>query len=260
MRYWLATVLLITSSILLISCRDSSSDSNEPATSNQPLPKTGINILFIGNSLTYTNDLPAMLERMLLIADVEVGVIESQTLGGYGLPDHWVRQETRDWLGLEGWDIVVLQQGPSATEGRPYLLEYAPLFTDEIIKSGGQTAMYMVWPSKARFFDFAGVSDSYQSAAVLVDGLLFPAGEAWLAAWETDPNIQLYGADNFHPSLLGTYLAALTMFEQITQIDLNELEPIIPATGGDVRIDESLAKILQDSAKKANQQFALVYP
>jgi len=224
---------------------------------NEPLPEQGLNILFIGNSLTYSNGLPGILERMLILADIEIGKIESQTLGGYGLPDHWDRTETRARLDVSGWDIVVLQQGPSATEGRPYLLEYVPLFDTEIKQSGGKTALYMVWPAKSRFFDFPGVSDSYESAAKLVDGLLYPVGEAWLAAWRRNPSISLYGSDNFHPSLLGTYLAALTMFEQISGMELNDLPPVIPAVNGDVNIEPALAKILQDSAKEANLNFAL---
>jgi len=260
LRLSLATIILLFST----SCSDMESrvepDIYQSIPSNyEPLPEQGINILFIGNSLTYSNDLPGILQRMLILADVEVGKIESQSLGGYGLPDHWQRIITRERLAVSGWDIIILQQGPSATEGRPYLLEYTPLFDSEIKQSGGKTALYMVWPAKARFFDFAGVSDSYASAARLVDGLLYPAGEAWLAAWRRDPSIALYSADNFHPSLLGTYLAALTMFEQISGKELNDLPPIIPAANGDVTIDTATARILQDAAKEANLNFAL-YP
>lgn len=260
LRFIIATIILLVSS----SCSDMESkiDPNNYQSilsNNEPLPEQGINILFIGNSLTYSNDLPGILQRMLILADVEVGKIESQSLGGYGLPDHWQRHITRERLAVSGWDIVILQQGPSATEGRPYLLEYTPLFDSEIKQSGGQTALYMVWPAKARFFDFAGVSDSYASAARLVDGLLYPVGEAWLAAWRQDPSIALYGADNFHPGLLGTYLAALTMFEQISGKDLNDLPPVIPAASGDVTIDTATARILQHAAKEANLNFAL-YP
>ena len=44
-------------------------------------------------------------------------------------------------------------------------------------------------------------------------GLLLPAGDAWRAAWAADARLPLYGPDGFHPSPMGTYLAALVIYE-----------------------------------------------
>lgn len=260
MRLFRIIFALSISLTFFLSCKSTQQESDSILVETESLPEKGLNILFIGNSLTMSNDLPGILERMLILADINMGVVASESRGGFGLPDHWSRPATRTRLAIEGWDIVILQQGPSATEGRPYLLDFTPLFSDEITKSGGKTALYMVWPSKARFFDFPGVSNSYQTAAKRVDGLLYPVGEAWLAAWEVDSSLPLYAADNFHPSLLGTYLAALTMFEQIAGMDLNQLQPVIPAQNGDVAINPKVALILQNAAKQANKNFALFYP
>ena len=83
----------------------------------------------------------------------------------FGLQDHWVSTTTRKAIDAEHWDVVVLQQGPSATEGRPSLLEFSQIFAAEIRKTGGQPALYMVWPSAQRLKDFPGVADSYRTAA-----------------------------------------------------------------------------------------------
>jgi hypothetical protein len=112
--------------------------------------------------------------------------------------------------------VVVLQQGPSALpESRRLLIAYTKRFDAEIKKAGARTALYMVWPSRARRGDFQGVSQSYAVAAKEVSGLLIPAGDAWRAAWAADATLPLYGADGFHPSPTGTYLAALVAYEQI---------------------------------------------
>ena len=74
----------------------------------------------------------------------------------------------------------------------------------------------MVWPSRERFGDFDGVRASYANAAKDVNGLLLPAGDAWRAAWRRDKHLALYGADNFHPSPLGSYLAALVIVHRLT--------------------------------------------
>ncbi len=116
-----------------------------------------------------------------------------------------------------GWSTVVLQQGPSALpESRVLLRAYVQKFDAEIRRVRARTALYMVWPSAARRGDFPHVSESYAGAAALVGGLLFPAGDAWRAAWRRDPRLALYGPDGFHPTPLGSYLAAVVMFHVLT--------------------------------------------
>jgi len=108
----------------------------------------------------------------------------------------------------------------------------------------------MVWPSEARSFDFPGVSSSYADAADLVGGLLFPAGEAWLDAWADDEALGLYGPDRFHPSPLGTYLAALVMYEQLTGADPCALSSDIPGHPGLASAGELAT--LRRAARRAN--------
>ena len=210
-------------------------------------------ILFIGNSLTYANDLPDLVKRLLEEGGAESVVVESAAYPNFGLQDHWVMGEARAAIDRGGWDFVVMQQGPSATEGRPSLLEYSQMFAEEIRRVGAQPALYMVWPSDARSFDFDGVSDSYRTAAELSDGLLFPAGEAWRAAWRRDATLPLYSGDGFHPSPMGSYLAALVMVEQIAGIDPRTL----PTTAGDVDLSAEVVAVLQEAAVEANAEHAL---
>jgi hypothetical protein len=136
------------------------------------------------------------------------------------------------------------------------LLDYSQRYAEEIRLVGAVPAIYMVWPADVRSFDFDGVSQSHQMAAGQIEGYLFPAGEAWRAAWREDSSILLYGPDRFHPSRLGTYLAALVMFEQLAQKDPTELPPEIPYPNGSVEIDPDLAKLLQQAAVTANAEFA----
>ena len=112
--------------------------------------------------------------------------------------------------------------------------------------------MYMVWPSQVRSFDFDGVSNSYSTAAELVDGLLFPAGEAWRAAWALDATVRLYGPDGFHPSVAGSYLAALVMYQQLASRDPRDLSADRFTSDG---IDAALAETLVNAAAEANELF-----
>lgn len=173
-------------------------------------------VLFIGNSLTASNDLAATLASMGRAAGITIQctVVAKPN---FSLEDHWTDDEARTKLARGGWSHVVLQQGPSALpESRLLLHEYARRFDGQIRAVKARTAIFMVWPSTARRGDFDGVRASYAGAATLTGGILLPAGDAWRAAWRREPGLALYGPDGFHPSSLGSYLAALTIFHGLT--------------------------------------------
>jgi hypothetical protein len=180
--------------------------------SAQPAPAT--RVLFIGNSLTYSNDLPAMVCALARAAGRHA-VCESVAKPDYSLEDHWNERDARRAI-ARGWDVVVLQQGPSALDSsRVLLVEYATRFDREIRQAGARTALYMVWPSRARRGDFDGVSRSYTAAARAVGGQLLPVGDAWRQAWAIDASLAFYSSDGLHPSPLGTALASIVIFQQL---------------------------------------------
>ena len=221
-------------------------------------PDADLTILFVGNSLTYTNNLPGIVAHLVgTYGNVESVHVESVAHPNYGLEDHWTGSAARAHIAQGGWDFVVIQQGPSATEGRPSLIEYAGRFQEEVARAGGTLAVYMVWPAQVRFFDFDGVSDSHTVAAEQAGAWLFPAGEAWRAAWARDPDLALYGSDGFHPSLMGSYLAALVMFERLTGIAPTSLPPGILAPGGTVELPLDTSRHLHEAAAEANRVFGI---
>lgn len=226
---------------------------------SKPPPDADFAVLFVGNSLTYTNDLRGMVEN-LLESYGKLGSVytEAVTLPNFGLQDHWSDGTARARIAAGGWDLVVVQQGPSATEGRPSLIEYSRRFAAEVERAGGRLAVYMVWPSATRAFDFDGVSQSHRTAAEQAGGLLFPAGEAWRSAWARDPDLALYGPDGFHPSPLGTYLAALVIYQQMSGLDPSHLPPGLITPAGTVPLPEATSRILHEAAAEANRDFGLV--
>jgi hypothetical protein len=192
----------------------------------QTSAKTPPRVLFIGNSLTRANNLPGMVAAMSAAVGQALEC-ERVTFDGYSLEDHWNRGEggggagagetARHAIARGGWSTVVLQQGPSALpESRVLLIEYARRFDAEIRRAGARPALYMVWPTTARPFDFDGVRTSYEAAAKAIGGLFLPAGEAWRHAWRLDSRLAFYEADGLHPTMSGTYLAALVITELLT--------------------------------------------
>jgi hypothetical protein len=178
-------------------------------------PDDGLSVLFVGNSLTAANDLPGMVAALAAAAGVERFRYAEVTAGGAALQDHWNDGRAVEAIEASRWDVVVLQQGPSSLESsRLNLIEWAGRFADKIRERGGRPALYMVWPPLGGNWD--GATRSYTDAAIAVDGMLFPAGEALRAIHAEEPGIPVFAADRFHPSREGTYLAALVIIGGLT--------------------------------------------
>ena len=175
-----------------------------------------IRVLFVGNSLTYVNDLPGMVVALAQNAGDRI-TQTTVAFPNFSLEDHWNDGRALQAISASKWDLIVLQQGPSSlATSRDLLLDFAKRFADEAVRSGARVALYSVWPSSDRAMDFDAVTANYAAAADTTDGVLFPAGEAWRAAWHRDSSLELYGPDGFHPSQLGSYLVALVMYQQLT--------------------------------------------
>jgi hypothetical protein len=171
-------------------------------------PAAAHRLLFIGNSLTTANNLPKLVEQIA----AATGTPMASTViaeNNFSLGDHWERGDALKAIRRGGWAFVILQQGPSSLpDSRSQLIADTRRFDVEIRKAGARTALYMVWPSKDRLAFFADVSRSYSDAAKAVGGVLLPAGDAWRESWKAEPSMALYGPDDFHPSPLGSTVAA----------------------------------------------------
>ena len=216
----------------------------------------GMRVLFIGNSLTYANDLPLMVQALAKAAGLDL-YVEAITAGGAGLDDHWRDGDALRAISRRGWNVVVLQQGPSSLpESRVHLRKWARQFAAPIRKAGARPALYMVWPDKTRLAWFDEVRGSYALAAEDVDGILLPAGEAWRAAWRRDPRARLYAMDGLHPSVAGTYAAALSIYGMLCNRPPQNLPARLAlANGQTVNLPQPLATLLQQAASEANQQY-----
>ena len=146
----------------------------------------GLAVLFVGNSLTYTSELPEIVAAISLGAGDDPPMrVSSVTYPGYSLEDHWNRGDALEAIDSGRWDVVVMQQGPSSTDAnRANLITWADRFAARIRAAGAEPALYQVWPEAVRQDAFPRVLDSYRMAAESVNGELLPVGAAWLAAWD----------------------------------------------------------------------------
>ncbi|MGE5692049.1 MAG: hypothetical protein ACM33B_15980 [Pseudomonadota bacterium] len=226
-------LVLLTLAVVAAGCARSIGDEARA----QPL-----RVLFVGNSLTATNDLPAAVAAIAERVGGRPFEVRAVVPGGVDLQDQWEWTGARDVLDGERWDVVVLQQGPSALpESQAHLRLWTQRWAAAIRARGARPALLQVWPEGDRPEALPAVLRSYAAAASAADATLLPAGAAWREAWRRDPALPLYGPDRFHPSLLGTALAALVVHAALTGLPPATLPGLAPAT----------ARLLREAARTA---------
>ena len=208
-------------------------------------PAGGTRILFVGNSLTYVNDLPGMLDAVARQVGNTQLHVASIAFPDFALEDHWTEGSARRALTDQRWEYVVMQQGSSALPAsQVHLRTWAAQFAPLIRAAGATPVMYMVWPTTSRLGDFPGVLESYRTAAAAINGIFAPAGDAWTASGNLG---LLYSADGLHPTIQGTYLSAIVLLERMTGIRPEQLPPSIPG----VDISAEQVRALQRAARVA---------
>lgn len=194
-------------------------------------------VLFIGNSYTYVNNLPQLVTDIALTKSDTV-VFDQSTPGGFTFQDHCLNPVTWSKIKSQKWDVVILQaqsQEPSLDPSQVYsqTYPYAKQLVDSIRKNKPCTEVlfYMTWGRKNGDLSNCGIYPPVctyagmqarlrESYLMFKDSLMTsvaPVGVAWKTYRANYPAIDLYQADESHPSLSGSYLAACTIYASIFQ-------------------------------------------
>lgn len=196
---------------------------------SSPSPDAGrpVRVLFIGNSYTYHNDLPAMLDGFVRTlapgTRLETG---SVLVGGATLESHWKRGEARALIRNGAWNYVVLQEqsllGGLRINGVVHMNDpaerffpYGRLFAQEVTASGAKPVFYMTWSRKADMPAQEVLTHAYARLAREQKGVLSPVGLAWQRVRRERPGLELYVEDGHHPAPAGTYLAACVLYTSL---------------------------------------------
>jgi hypothetical protein len=208
-------------------------------------------VLFVGNSLTYENNLPRTIADMAESIDETRLVYRTVAKANYAIEDHYYDGIETSIAG-NGWHFVVMQQGPSTLlSSRAHLVIWTEAVNELVVAEGARSALYSVWPGGTSDAAFDAVRQSYLQAAQAVDGMFIPAGEAWREAWRRDPALELYANDGFHPSRIGTYLAALVHFEMLYGRPATDLPDVAYVAGKKLDLSAATVVMLQESAHAA---------
>ncbi|MBA6155530.1 SGNH/GDSL hydrolase family protein [Tenacibaculum sp. S7007] len=172
-------------------------------------------ILFVGNSLTYTNNMPEILEYIGKKNGVRIKT-KSLCFPNYAIIDHLNQGVLQKLLEKQSFDYIIIQQGPSSQEqGKQMLLEDGAKMKALCNKYNIKLGYYIVWPSVRYYHTFNKVIENHTLAAKQNNAILFPVGTVWKEYNTYKEKENLYSLDNFHPSKTGSFLAAITIFHQL---------------------------------------------
>ena len=189
-------------------------------------PADTLRVLLVGNSYTYSNNMPQIISILSDSASVKLFTRKS-TIGGASLKDHWHGErglQTQSLIREGQFDIVVLQEQSMGTIHQPdTFLLYVRKFSDLIKEAGARPYLYLTWAREKMPQMQEQITSVYQQAAGQNGATVVPVGPAWMKAREIRPGMPLYGGDGSHPSQLGAFLTASVFVQAILQQPLPKM-------------------------------------
>ncbi len=198
------------------------------------------NILFIGNSHTYVNNLPEIFKNIAKSAGIEVNVA-AVTNGGWSLERHAsiddVYGSATDAV-LKGrkFDFVVLQEQSTRPAAEPEKFRAAvEILLEKIKENGASPFLYCTWGHKtgsAALEKYGWTTESMtekvaESFDVVGNAFGIPVAHVGKAFFDVSTNhgeIELYAPDCLHASKYGSFLAALAIFAKIFNRDVRDVK------------------------------------
>lgn len=201
--------------------------------------QTSKKVLFLGNSYTGVNNLPLLVQQMAT-ATQDVLTYDSHTPGGATLMNHSTNPAVANKINANQWDYVVLQeqsQIPSFPTSQieqimyPYATSLCdlirqnytcsvPLFYNTWGRKNGDATNCPIHPPVCTYEGMDNLlQERYRTMAEQNNGVIAPVASVWRSLRANHPDIELYSADESHPSLVGSMAAAYTFYTIIFQKD-----------------------------------------
>lgn len=216
-------------------------------------------ILFVGNSLTYYNDMPQLFKSIAEEKGHRVEV-QAHTVGGAGLATLLPSEEVLRLVQDGRWDKVVLQPGTGESAGQSLstaaTAQVINRFVETLHATSPDAKVYLyeipygIPPGTGNGdYDYylmaqGIILDSVRNIARLVGVPFAPAGECFREHYATHHDLMLHPVYNeIHPNLAGSYLVACAIFETLFE------EPIAPCRFHST-LEASQAEYLQGIADR----------
>ena len=203
-----------------------------------------MNVLFLGNSLIFYNDMPKLFEQLARAAGKDIFVDSvtkgSATISHFAAADDPLGIRAREMLAGRSWDYVIIEPSRRISPFEDSVLraetQAAQVVRQLAAEAGAKILLYAVWgnnngevkehiaeapprmpavavhPYPRREHTLFMHQVAHQIADVLGDAPIAEAGLAFERMLDIAGDTELYHTDLRHPSLAGSYLAACVIF------------------------------------------------
>lgn len=223
------------------------------------------NILFIGNSYTHYNDMPEQIFAKIMTAAGYKANVTRITKGSWYLLYHADEYDSGtgakvdDALKKNKYDFVVIQEQSSCPISDPgKFYTGARNLVAKVRANGATPIFYGTWGRKEGHSILAEnnwtnesmtwmLAAAYEAIGKELGVDVAQVGFSFFDVYtnhKSNRNLDIYDSDRTHPSVAGSYLAALTIFAKITGVD-----PTTVSYNQDLK--EEYAAILKEAARKA---------
>lgn len=196
-------------------------------------------VLFVGNSYTYVNDLPAMIASMARGSASDALSTDAVVVGGATLQMHWQSTGGRERLQAGASEVVLQGQSVEPLYQPAVFAQYADEFGALARAVSARPVWFATWARRADSDVYAepfsggtpaamtaALEREYAAAATRNGGALARVGEAWRRSLASRPALALHSDDGSHPTVAGTYLAACVMYAAIFGHPVREDAPV----------------------------------
>lgn len=174
-------------------------------------------VLFIGNSHTYMNDMPATFAELWETEFAEHCEVTMLSYSDRSL--EWHRQEcfaVRFNLLYGGYDVCVIQQQAHPFPGYEATEKPLEWILTLCAAAGTRPVLVETWAEKAAPEHQQIMREAYDTLAAKYGVTLAPVGRIWEELRRSHGEIELFWKDGEHASVCGDYLIAVTLCDVIS--------------------------------------------
>lgn len=207
-------------------------------------------ILFIGNSLTYVEDIPNIIYNMITHDGAYVSYLQD-TVGGSYLDSH--QDKFNEFISKHNFTHIILQEQSAGTITNYNRFIDAVLYYNDLVKDRDlEVILYQTWGydypngwngySKHEMTEV--IKEAYDEAASMIGGKVSRSGEAFTLYETMYEDLPSLYKDVNHQSIYGAYLSACVHYGTITG------KKAVDNTYQFVGIEEDIAQIIREVADK----------
>lgn len=169
--------------------------------------------LFIGNSHTFRNDMPAIFQAICRAngRDAEVTMLAHS---GKTFEFHKDQQEVRFNILYGNYDVIIMQDRQKDYDAENSL-RYGMELDQFIQQTRAEKVLYMTWTIEPERHLQQYVADGYDALGRAIGASVAPAGLVWWKYREAYPEEELFFTDGRHASQRGSTLAAYSIYQTL---------------------------------------------